>query len=211
MTRLLGFSALLLAVALGGPALGQNNFGDPSFEGAITYDGPPFVGVWEGFSGSAGASATNDTTNPLSGSQHANLSILGDDNSFAGVFQDVVGLGAGTEITFSGFHAIGGMADVGVEFRIEWRDSVMGTEISRTPNSTTAPTSTDYEPFSLTSTVPAGADSGRFVYAVQTFGGEPGPSNTGTIFLDDLVATPEPTAALLASLGLIPAMLRRRS
>lgn len=211
LRKLAACSAAGLAVLFGGDALAANLFGNPSFEDPITYDGPPFLGSWEGFSGSSNASAVNDTANPLSGAQHATVSILGDDNSFAGLFQDAAGYSEGQEVTFSGYHALGGAADVGVEFRIEWRDSVSDTEISRTPNSTTAPLSADYELFSITATVPAGADTGRFVYAIQTFGGEPGPSNTGTIYLDDFHVTPEPSAALLALLALAPLTRRARA
>ena len=32
-----------------------NLFVDPSFENQITYDGPPFLGTWEGFNGGAGS------------------------------------------------------------------------------------------------------------------------------------------------------------
>jgi hypothetical protein len=209
MRHLLAVSAALLGALSGGQALAVNFFGNSSFEDPITYDGAPFVGSWEGFSGGGTASSGNAAINPRTGAQHLNLSILGSDNNFAGAFQDVIGLTPGTSVTFSGYHALGGAADVGVEFRIEWRNTVSNTEVARTPNSATAPTSTAYEPFSLTAMVPAGANSGRFVYAIQTFGSEPGPTNTGTIFLDDLSMVPEPTSALLAVAGLA-AMIRRR-
>jgi hypothetical protein len=209
MRHPLALSAALAVALSGGQALAVNFLGNPSFESPITYDGPPFVGVWEGFSGGGTASAAVSTVNPLSGAQHLDLTILGANNAFAGAFQDVIGLTPGTSVTFSGNHALGGLADVGVEFRIEWRNTVSNTEVSRTPNSTAAPLTSAYVPFSLTAMVPAGADSGRFVYAIQTFGGEPGPTNTGTIFLDDLSVVPEPTTALLAASGLA-AMIRRR-
>lgn len=207
MRHPLALSAALLVALSGGQALAVNFFANPSFEEPITYDGPPFVGSWEGFSGGGTAVAAISTANPLSGAQHLDLSILGSNNNFAGVFQDVIGLTPGNSVTFSGNHALGGAADVVVEFRVEWRNTVSNAEISRT-QLTTAPTSTAYEPFSLTDTVPAGADSGRFVYAIQTFTNA-GSTDTGTIYLDDFSVVPEPTSALLAAAGLA-AMIRRR-
>ena len=97
--------------------------------------------------------------------------------------------------------------DVGFETRIEWRNA--GGEVSRTPNFTVAPGSA-YTQFSIPATVPAGADTARVVFAVQTFGGD-GPSNSGTIYVDDasFVVVPEPASmSLLAGVG--AALLRRR-
>jgi len=202
---------LLVGIALAsGAAQGQNLFANPGFEDAITFDGPPFVGFWEGFSAGGNAFAANSTTNPLSEMFHADISILGDDNSFAGVFQDVPGLAAGQEVTFSGWHARGSLVlDVGIEFRIEWRDSVNNVEISRTFNMTTAPASTAYEEFAMSAIVPAGADSARVVYAIQTFGGD-GPTNSGTIYLDNMSFVPAPSAlGLLAAGGLVASRRRR--
>jgi hypothetical protein len=215
MRHPLALSAALAVALSGGQALAVNLLSNPSFEAPINYDGPVLPGVWRAFSGAntplaaATASSSVVTTFPLSGAQNLNLSILGGNDAYAGAFQDVIGLTPGSSVTFSGNHALGGAADVGVEFRIEWRNTVSNTEISRTANSTAAPLTTAYVPFSLTATVPAGVDTGRFVYAIQTFGGEPGPTNTGTIFLDDMRVVPEPTSALLAVAGLA-AMIRRR-
>ena len=197
-------------VLASGASQAQNLFTNPGFEDPITFDGPPFVGFWEGFSAGGNAFAANSSMNPLSGSMHADISILGDDNSFAGVFQDVAGLAAGQEVTFSGWHARGSQVlDVGIEFRIEWRDSINNVEINRTPNSSTAPSSTAYEMFSLTGIVPAGADTARVVYAIQTFGGD-GPTNTGTVYLDDMNFIPAPgSLGLLAGAGLVASRRRR--
>lgn len=187
-----------------------NLFVNGGFEDPITMDGPPFVGFWEGFSAGGNAAVFNTNANPRSGAQNLQIQILGDDNSFAGVFQDVMVV-AGGEYTFSGWHAIapGAGLDVGIEFRIEWRDSGTNTEISRTPNMTMAPGSSAYEEFSLTATAAAGANTARVVYAIQTFGGD-GPSNSGVVYLDDLVFVPAPgPAALLAVGGLIAARRRR--
>ena len=92
------------------------------------------------------------------------------------------------------------------ELRFEWRDSVGNTEVSRTPNY--APTlTTSYSQFSLTATAPAGADTARVVYAIQSFGGPA----TQTVYVDDLSLTiPEPTSLVLALAGLAPFIRRRR-
>ena len=187
-----------------------NLFVNPSFENQITYDGPPFVGSWEGFSGGAGSEAINGTVMPRTGTLNLALSIFGVNNSFAGAFQDVAVV-AGTNYTFSGWHKTpSNPLDVGVEFRIEWRNAGSNSEISRTPNSTTAPTS-DYSQFMLSATAPAGADLARVVYAIQTFGGD-GPTNTGTVFVDDVsFVVPEPASvsiAMVAGIGLLA--IRRR-
>jgi hypothetical protein len=96
-----------------------------------------------------------------------------------------------------------------VEIRIEWRDSVNNVEISRTPNLTPVPTS-DYTQFSLTAAVPAGADTARAVYAIQTF--STNPLGNGTVYLDDFsFVIPEPASmALLGLGGLALVGIRRR-
>src|SRR5688572_18103566 len=107
---------------------------DGGFENPITQDGPPSVGLWEGFNG-GGASAVNSATMPRTGAQSLGLSINNTVNTFAGAFQDVAGLTAGTQFTLSGWHATtSSPLSLGVEIRIEWRNSVSNTEISRTPN-----------------------------------------------------------------------------
>src|SRR5687768_14241423 len=198
--------ALLVAVLVASNAPAQNLLVNPSFEDPITMDGPPFVGFWEGFSGNAAATASNSSASPRTGAMNLDLTITNTDTTFAGVFQDVPNLVPGMPTTFSGFHrtptsptAFG----LGIEYRIEWRNSVTNTEVGRTPNSSTPVPTDAYAPFSLAAVVPANADTARVVYAIQTFGGEPNPTNTGTVFLDDLsfIAIPEPSALALAGLG----------
>jgi hypothetical protein len=209
-------TALVFIVWSGSNASAQNLLANPSFEDPITFDGQPFVGFWEGFSGGGpNASASNSTLSPRTGTMNLDLTINNQDASFAGVFQDVPNLVAGQIGTWSGFQRTPTSPTnfgLGLEYRIEWRNSVSNTEISRTPNST-APVPTDvYAPFSLTATVPAGADTARVVYAIQTFGGEPNPTNTGTVFVDDVSFTviPEPSALALAGLGAMGLIRRRR-
>jgi hypothetical protein len=206
----LAAAALMLVVLTGSRASAQNLFANPGFEDPITSDGPPFVGFWEGFSGGAGAFAANATTAPRSGAQHLELTINNTDNTFAGVFQDVV-VTPGQAVTFSGFHSTPGALLLDNEMRIEWRNSVTNTEVSRTPNIGPDPALNQYVPFQLDAVVPAGADLARVVYAIQTFSGDP--ANTGTIFIDDVsfVVVPEPASLGMLSLGAIGLIRRRRA
>ena len=201
-------AAILLSLTTS--SFAQNLLVNSGFEDPITQDGAPFVGFWEGFNQGPGSSAVNSMSMPRTGLQSLGLSILNVDNSFAGAFQDVPSLVPGTGYTFSGWHATpSSPLDLGVEFRIEWRNSGSNTEISRTPNQTTAP-SASYSLFSLTATVPAGADTARVVYAIQTFGAEPG--NNGIVYVDDVsfAVVPEPTAAMLFGVGGLALIAMRR-
>jgi hypothetical protein len=207
MSGFKSFAAAIVLAALAAPALAQVANG--GFEQPVTTDGAPFVGFWEAFNGGVGATSDNASTNPRSGAQHLALSITNSENNFAGVFQDVPGLAAGQSVTFAGYHlTTSNPLDVGTEFRIEWRNSGTNAEVGRTPNSTTVPPLNQYAPFSLTATVPAGADTARVVYAIQSFG--PGPTNTGTVFVDDVTVVPEPSA-LLALPVMALTLMRRRS
>ncbi len=199
---------LCALVAIGANRAAANLFVDPSFENQITFDGAPFVGFWEGFNAGAGSEAINGTVMPRTGTLNLALSIFGVDNAFAGAFQDVL-VTPGTNYNFSGWHKTpSNPLDLGVEARIEWRSSVGNNEISRTPNLTTPPTS-DYTQFMLSGVAPAGADTARVVYAIQTFGGEP--TNNGTVFVDDVsFAVPEPASVGLAAIAGIALLATRR-
>ncbi len=182
---------------------------NPSFESAITFDGPPFVGSWEGFNG-GGASAANSTLLPRTGLQSLALSITNTPNTFAGAFQDMPGLASGVGYTFGGWHATTSTPlSVGVELRIEWRNSVSGTEISRTANLTPVP-GTSYSPFSLTAAVPAGADTARLVYAIQSF--STSPLGNGLVYVDDITfsVVPEPSSLMLLGVGGLALIAMRR-
>ena len=189
----------------------QNLFNNSSFEDPVVVTGTgPFTN-WETFSLDAdqdtGADvARNSTSMPRTGAQSLEVAIDNVGNSFAGVFQDV-SVTAGDMVNYSGWHKSlldGG----GIEIRIEWRDSVNDVEISRTPNSTPMP-GTEYELFSYDEVVPAGADTARAVYAIQSFGGVVNQQ----LFLDDFsfTAVPEPASLGLLGMGLCMLLgLRRR-
>jgi hypothetical protein len=195
-SKILGLMAvalLLASVQASADLLANAGFEDP-----ITFDGPPFVGSWEGFSGGGGASAANSPLSPRTGLQALGLSISNTPNTFAGAFQDVLGVTSGTSYTFSGWQLAGSSPfDVGIEVRIEWRDSATDSEIGRTPNLTPIPLG-NYSAFSLSAVAPAGADTARVVYAIQSF--SVGGTNSGTVFVDDLffdlTAPPDPNALL---------------
>jgi|GEM_PF-1455203 len=180
------------------------------FEDPITFDGAPFVGSWEGFFGSTGASAQNSGAMPNSGSQSLLLEITSSSNNFAGAFQDVA-VSAGDILDFIGFHKLFG--DIGgIEVRLEFRDAVANVEVGRTSNIVFTPGST-YEMFAMSGTlddaartVPVGADLVRVVYAIQSFGG----ANDQQVFIDDVSLTKESAdvplplpGVLLASMTLV--------
>ena len=199
-------AVVVAAMALAAAPASAQLLANGGFEQPVTTDGPPFVGSWEAFNGGTGASAVNSTTMPRSGAQHLALSINNTNDTFAGVFQDVPNLTPGTPVTFTGYNlTTSNPLGIAPEVRIEWRNA--SSEVGRTPN--LIPTLTgQYTPFTLTGTVPTGASIARVVYAVQSFGPEPG--NTGVVFVDDVSFVPEPSSALLAFVGLGLTCLRRR-
>jgi hypothetical protein len=205
---LLALAAALVA-ATAPQASAQNLLVNPGFEDPITSDGPPFVGFWEGFQGS-NATASRDTVMPRNGAGHLSLNITGD-QTFAGAFQDVEGLSAGQLMNFTVWHKSTSLPyNLVSELRIEWRSSTGGNEVSRTPNVLT-PAIDVYTPIAP---VPAGADTARVVYAVQSFTNT-GLPDLGTVFVDDasLTVVPEPATlalAALSGLGLLAVHRRRR-
>lgn len=200
---------IILSLSLAASAGAANLVVNGGFEDPVTSDGPPFVGFWEALNGGAGSSSGNSATLPRTGLQSLELSIVNTDNTFAGAFQDVAVV-SGLEYTLSGWHtSLSSPLDLDAEIRIEWRDSVGNTEVSRTPNLSPVPTSV-YSLFELTAEVPAGADTARLVYAIQTFTG--GPSNNGTVYVDDIsfALVPEPSSLILLGVGGLALVLMRR-
>jgi hypothetical protein len=200
---------ICLAV-LAGRSAEANLLANPGFEDPITSDGPPFVGFWEGFQG-GGAVASRDTVMPRNGEGHLSLIIDNANNTFAGAFQDVEGLLPGQLMDFSLWHKTTTLPyNLVSEVRIEWRNSGSNSEISRTANFLPIPT-LDYAPFSLVAAVPAGADTARVVYAIQSFTNNNLP-DVGTVYVDDVSLTviPEPATIGLLGLGLVAFAASRR-
>lgn len=178
---------------------------DPGFETPLVSNGSG-VGKWEPFSNGGGNQTITSTLNPRSGTSHMRLELVAP-TSFAGSFQDVPVI-AGGEITLSGWHRLDSGNPGGTELRIEFRNA--GGEISRTPN-LVPPITSDYTEFSLSETVPGGADTARLVYAIQSFGA-PAPQ---VVDVDDIAVSgsgvvPEPSSSLLTGLAIIGLALRRR-
>ena len=203
---LVAIACLMLAAS---QASAANQLVNPGFEDPVTSDGAPFIGFWEAFNGGGAATSNNSTITPRTGAQDLRLEILNSNNNFAGAFQDVA-VTALSPALWSVWHmSPSSPFDVGVEMRIEWRNSVSNTEISRTPNSVIVPTN-QYTQFSVASTVPAGVDIARLVYAIQSFG--PEPTNTGIVFVDDAFydAVPEPATIGLIGIAFVASVAMRR-
>ena len=206
LVKLWAAIAMVGALAASNQAMAANQLVNPGFEDPVTSDGAPFIGFWEAFNGGGTATSANSTITPRSGAQDLRLEINNSNNNFAGAFQDAVVV-PGNPALWSVWHmSPSSPFDVGVEMRIEWRNSVSNTEISRTLNSVTVPTN-QYTQFSVASTVPAGVDTARLVYAIQSFG--PELTNTGIVFVDDAFydAVPEPASATLLALGAIGSLV----
>jgi hypothetical protein len=201
-------AAAAVLMLSGTQVVAQNLLVNPGFEDPITTDGPPFVGFWEGFQGS-GAFALRDTVMPRSGEGHLAL-VTQADQTFAGAFQDVEGLVPGQLMDFSLWHkTLDDPYTVVSEMRIEWRKVGQGPEISRIQ---ILPVPTlDYTKVSLVAPVPAGADTARVVYAIQTFTNG-ALSDMAHVYVDDasLTVVPEPTTAALLLCCALPLALRRR-
>lgn len=182
---------------------------DAGFESGAFVDDGSGVGKWQPFAdGSAGNTSEIGASMPRTDTYAAELNLV-NPNGFAGFFQDVPAV-AGADIDWSAWvkDALGN-GGAAVEMRIEYRDSVADSEVSRTGNLVPTLTSTEYELVTLSDVVPAGADTARVVFAIQTFGAAPPQS----VFVDDAMVNTIPEPATVAMIGLAGLALaaRRRS
>lgn len=197
--------AMLVATAQKSVA---NPLADPGFESPLVDDGNG-VGKWNPFSDSGASISEMATTMPRTDLGHANLDLSAA-NGFAGFFQDVVNVVPGSPIDWSVWAKDNsGTNGQGIEMRIEYIGG--GTEVSRTGNLVPASLGSQYEQITLSDTVPAGVDTARVVFAIQSFGVAPPQS----VFVDDASVAvqqiPEPASiALLGLAGLAITSLRRR-
>ena len=184
-------------------ASGASVIVDPSFETPLIDDGSG-VDKWLPFS--SAALPTIETDTPRTGNSYANINLGGVEGQFAGVFQDISVL-PGDAITLDLFHFALNNDPTAIQIRIEWQGA--GAEVARTADSTPSPGAT-YENFSITHIAPANADTARVVYVAQSFG----PSPDAVIGIDDFTATgstvPEPSGAILLSLGALGFLARRK-
>lgn len=206
---------LVIAVLLTSSANAQSTvelFSNNDFEGPFG-TGDVTEANWNSFAGGGAVGAGTNTSNPLSGLVHGQIEIAGEGNSFAGLQQETA-VTVGDSYTFSFFGEQDAGLDVGVEFRIEWRDAanveIPGTRVDQGINF--AGFGTSYSQFSVSGTAPAGAVTGRAVIALQSFqGGTQGLVRIDdTSFLGPAAAIPEPTALAMLGLGGLGLAVRRR-
>ncbi len=216
IARAVGPVLLVLAASFAGVSK-ANLLVDGGFESPLTFDGPPYVGSWEGFYSAVGfADAAIDIAMPYTGAQALQLTSS-DDNHFAGVFQDVV-VTTGTVLDLTGVH-LSTLDSYGVEIRFEYRDSVADVFISGTTNYSPTPGNA-YEAFAISDalsplqrTVPVGADLVRVIYAIQSFGS----ATDQNVLVDELdlfdagdrTEMPEPAIVMLLIVGVIAAVARQ--
>ncbi len=207
--------ALASSAASATTMLGENLLGNSGFESFIAFEGPPPEGDWFAFGGEGEGGvnfgAFSSPNNPRTGEASAEIFIFDFSGTFVGIFQEVTGLHAGLDATFSGWLtglSEGGSVNSGVEIRIEWFDSASGNEIARTDNLTPMLTDT-WEMFSVMDIVPAGADAARVVFDLQSV---LGPAGLNVAFLDDASFTvvPVPAALILMLSALAPLSLFRK-
>ena len=192
------------------PAFGATALVDPGFEDAANFIATGSgVEKWEPFFGPGSVTSEVSTLSPRTGASHARL-LLGDSaNSFVGFFQDIE-VNPGDFITFEGYHSAANNDPSAIEIRIEWRpNSTDPSEIDRVDQNGGTP-GTDYELFSLSGTAPDGTGVARVVYNLQSFGG----SAAAEANVDDFSVTgstvPEPSGAILLSLGALGLVVRRK-
>lgn len=182
---------------------------NPGFETAPFVEDGFGVGKWAPFSNGSPNTSEITSTMPRTGANSAELNLI-DVNGFAGFFQDVPAV-PGADIDWSVWvkdvFGTGGA----IEMRIEYRDTSVdpSVEVSRTANLVPTLTTGEYELVTLSDVIPAGADTARVVFAVQSFGATP----PQQFFVDDAMVNTIPEPASIAMIGLAGLALaaRRRS
>ncbi|MEL6795878.1 MAG: hypothetical protein AAFO89_03550 [Planctomycetota bacterium] len=202
-------------VALAGGAQGQNLLGNGGFEAQVNFDGND-SGNWNSFFGGADFQQSESIVPGVSdgpaaeGAQVLQIGTFNTSNTFVGVTQTVP-VSGGLDYTFA-FQAREIVQNgIFAEYRIEWKDaggSFIGGQFDLNTN-LDAGLSSDFQPFSLTATAPAGAATGTVVIAVQTFGSAA--PFEGFIQIDDASFIPAPASAALLGLGGLAAARRRRA
>lgn len=181
---------------------------DYSFESGPLVDDGNGVGKWNPFAGGTDNTSDSTETMPRTGLRSLELNLASKDG-FAGAYQDIAAA-PGTLFDYSVWHKeTTDQNGAGVEMRVEFRDSVADTEISRTANFTPASLGANWEAFTISDSIPAGADTARIVYAIQSFGADV----PQQVFVDDVTfeCIPEPASLALLGLGGIAiATMRRR-
>ena len=156
------------------------------FEDPIGADGDTASDQWNPFAGGGAAFAAVGMIDPLEGSNHAIISILGDNDAFAGVQYQIDNITPLEDYTVSFSARSEGvdLAGVDAEFRIEFLDANGGFVGGQFDNNEPIVATDTYAPFTQTNTAPFLAVSLRVVIAVQSFGAGLDDSNSGALFID---------------------------
>ncbi|MEL6329768.1 MAG: hypothetical protein AAFR38_08910 [Planctomycetota bacterium] len=209
--------SVLALAAFAGAASGQNLLSNAGFEMALNYDGNS-VGNWNAFFGGADFQqaevvdplGSSPAAAPTEGALALQIGTFNTSDTFVGVVQNVGGIAAGTEYTFS-FDARQVVQNGAfVEFRIEWLDSggnFVGGQFDLNTGITGSLTDA-FQGFSLSAVAPVGAVAANAVIAAQTFG-----SNApfeGFFQFDNASFIPAPGAAAAFGLVGLAATRRRR-